>query len=328
MPQRLAEIEDWLRELGWAEVQLAPASADASFRRYWRAVHAGESHIVMDAPPQHEDCRPWIRLARQLADIGLNVPRVLAQDLTRGYVLISDLGTQPYLGALDDRSADRLYGDALAALAVLQAGGPGESDLPPYDRGLLLREMALFRDWYLLRHRGLVLGESEEVMLADSFGWLADAALAQPRVCVHRDYHSRNLMLTPACNPGILDFQDAVHGPVTYDVVSLLKDCYIAWPRERVLGWVRDYHGRALRSGLLSAAAPQADEARFIRDFDLMGVQRHLKASGIFARLNHRDGKPGYLADIPRTLQYILDLAPLYRELAPLTALIERHKDW
>lgn len=329
MPQRLAEIEDWLRRgQGWEGVRLAPASSDASFRRYWRAGHDGVSHIVMDAPPEHEDCGPWLKVGAALSAIGLNVPRVLAQDLTRGFVLMGDLGSQSYLAALHAASVERLYGDALSALAVLQAAGPGEGELPPYDHALLHREMALFRDWYLLKHRGLVLTAADEALLADSFRWLAEAALAQPRVCVHRDYHSRNLMVTPAHNPGILDFQDAVFGPVTYDLASLLKDCYIAWPRARVLDWVRGYHELALQSGILDPESPQADAARFIRDFDLMGVQRHLKASGIFARLYHRDGKPGYLPDIPRTLDYILEVAPLYPELGPLAALIERHKDW
>ena len=274
----------------------------------------------MDAPPGQEDTRPFVAIARRLREIGLNVPEVLADDPGRGFLLLSDLGTQQYLAALDEGSVGRLYGDALGALVTLQACGPGAGELPPYDEALLLREMELFRDWYLGRHLGLTLGAAEQQVLDNAFRLLAATALAQPQVAVHRDYHSRNLMVAPH-NPGILDFQDAVFGPVTYDLVSLLRDCYIAWPQALVEEWALGYQHLAFDSGILR----ERDEERFLRWFDLMGVQRHLKAIGIFARLNHRDGKAGYLKDIPRTLAYLQTVAGRYRELHDLTLLLQEH---
>ncbi len=320
MPQRVEQLVRWLRQdLGLPELHLQPASADASFRRYFRlAFDDGETRIVMDAPPEKEDSRPFVTIGRRLRDIGLNVPEIHAEDLSQGFLLLGDLGTTSYLEALDETTVERLYGDALGALAALQACGPGEEELPPYDRALLLREMELFRDWLLGRHLGLEPTGAEAKLLEETFERLIENALEQPRVCVHRDYHSRNLMVSPH-NPGILDFQDAVHGPITYDLVSLLRDCYIDWPRGQVEEWAMGYHELALDHGLLR----DRDEARFLRWFDLMGVQRHLKASGIFARLNHRDGKEGYLKDIPRTLGYITQVAENYPELAGLKALIE-----
>lgn len=319
MPLRLEQLNLWLtKTLGLPSYEIAPASSDASFRRYFRIGFDGESRIVMDAPPDKEDSRPFISIGKQLHAVGLNVPEILAEDLEQGFLLLSDLGTQQYLSALNTDTVDRLYGDALGALAVLQTCGPGADVLPCYDEELLRREMGLFSDWYLGRHLGLNPGKSEQAVLDEVFTLLVGNALDQPRVSVHRDYHSRNLMVS-AHNPGILDFQDAVHGPVTYDLVSLLRDCYIDWPRERVEQWVLGYHDIAIDHGILRG--PQ--EERFLRWFDLMGVQRHLKATGIFARLNHRDGKPGYLNDIPRTLGYVVEVSGRYPELGPFKRLLE-----
>lgn len=319
VPQRLEQLNTWLgRDLGLPRYDIAPASSDASFRRYFRIRFDGESRIVMDAPPDKEDSRPFVRIARALHGIGLNVPQILAEDLAQGFLLLSDLGSEQYLGALHADSVNRLYGDAMGALLTLQACGPQQDELPPYDEALLLREMELFREWYLGRHLQLTLSDSEQRLLDETFRLLAQSALAQPQVAVHRDYHSRNLMVAPH-NPGILDFQDAVHGPVTYDLVSLLRDCYIAWPRAQVEAWALGYQELAIDSGILRGR----DEERFLRWFDWMGVQRHLKATGIFARLNHRDGKPGYLKDIPRTLGYVREVAGRYSELAPLSALLD-----
>jgi len=319
LPQRQQQLTHWLQQRGLSGFQLEPASSDASFRRYFRLRFAAEGHtlIAMDAPPDKEDSQPFVAAARAFHDLGLNVPEVLDADLERGFVLLTDLGTEPYLAALAPETVQRLYGDALGALVVLQACGPGAYTPPPYDDGLLQREMDLFRDWYLQRHRAWRVSDSLARELERIFALLRANALEQPQVCVHRDYHSRNLMVTEANNPGILDFQDAVMGPVTYDLVSLLRDCYVAWPRDQVESWALGYHDLALQSGVLR----DEDEERFLRWFDLMGVQRHLKAIGIFARLKHRDGKPGYLDDIPRTLGYVTEVSGRYRELAPLAEL-------
>jgi aminoglycoside/choline kinase family phosphotransferase len=321
---RLTRLRTWLREdLRFGEFELTPASADASFRRYFRVTRPdGASLIVMDAPPQKEDVGPYLRIAAMLNDIGVHAPRVLERNAAEGFLLLSDLGSTTYLTALDDRSrADALYGDAIDALIEIQVRGMHHAlELPSYDAKLLRFEMSLFPDWLLGRHLGVSLDAAEAGMLARTMDLLTEAALAQPRVFVHRDYHSRNLMVCPGANPGILDFQDAVHGPVTYDLVSLLRDCYIAWPVERVRGWLAEYLRRAAGQGLEVGD----DEARFAVWFDLMCVQRHLKTSGIFCRLWHRDGKPGYLDDIPRTLGYVREAAMRHTELAGLVALLER----
>jgi N-acetylmuramate 1-kinase len=323
MPERQKQIEDWLKQAPeFADLDIRPASADASFRRYFRVRNgSGVSYIVMDAPPDKEDMRPFLDVDALFLGMGLNVPRVLRADAERGFYLLSDLGDAHYLRALNDATVQRLYGDALGALLVIQAQGPQRDELPPYDKPMLLREMALFRDWLVGEHLGMRLDASQSSMLERGFDLLAESALAQPRVCVHRDYHSRNLMVTASNNPGILDFQDAVIGPLTYDLVSLLRDCYIAWPRDRVEGWALGYRELALQSGVLRADI--ADEERFLQWFDWMGVQRHLKAAGIFARLYRRDGKPGYLADIPRTLGYVVDVASRYPELNGLDTLAQ-----
>jgi aminoglycoside/choline kinase family phosphotransferase len=324
MPDRVKLLKQWLEdELDFSDYSLKPASSDASFRRYFRLTHDGSSYIVMDAPPQKEDSRQFVTVARLFADAGLNVPAIIDENLTRGFLLLTDLGTRSYLEALNVDTVERLYGDALGALAGLQACQPAAGLVPDYHPGLLLTEMGLFRDWLVDRHLGITLNESQSTLLEQSFSRLVENALLQPQVCVHRDYHSRNLMVTRQNNPGILDFQDAVIGPVTYDLVSLLRDCYIAWPRTRVEAWALGYQELALQSGILRRE--HEDTAQFLRWFDLMGVQRHLKAAGIFARLNHRDGKPGYLNDIPRTLGYVIDVARRYGEIAGLGEFIESH---
>lgn len=320
---RLDLLRQWLqRECGWNEFELAPASADASFRRYFRITRPGESLIVMDAPPDKEDLGPYLRIAGMLTQIGLNAPRVLSRDRQQGFLLLSDLGSTTYLAELEDGTqAERLYTDAIDALVALQVRGAVYApQLPPYDEALLRFEMSLFTDWLLDRHLGLELSATERGELARVFDRLVASALEQPRVFVHRDYHSRNLMVCERENPGVLDFQDAVFGPLTYDLASLLRDCYIAWPLATVDAWALAYRTRAAAAGL----AVGRDEAEFLRWFDLMGVQRHLKASGIFARLWHRDGKPGYLPDVPRTLDYILQASGRHAELTALAELIRR----
>ena len=311
---------DWLGQILPAPVSdIAIASGDASFRRYFRVRYDGVSRIVMDAPPEHENCRLFVTVANAFEALGLHVPGILEADLEHGFLLLTDLGNRQYLKALNDTSAKRLYSDALDALARLQRGGNPETQLlPPYDAALLHREMELFREWFLGYHLGLTLPDTEHRILDDAFAILCDNALEQPKVWVHRDYHSRNLMVTEDANPGILDFQDAVVGPITYDLVSLLRDCYIAWPRPRVEAWALSHRATLQALGLQRLG----NEATFLRWFDLMGVQRHLKAIGIFARLNRRDGKPGYLRDIPHTLRHILDITARYPELKRLHGLL------
>ena len=311
---RLEALSNWLRtDLKQAVEAIRPASSDASFRRYFRAWIGGDSYIVMDAPPPHEDVQPFVNISRMLREAGIQAPEIHAQDVQRGFLLLDDFGSSSYLDKLDAESADVLYGDAMASLIRLQSRVDiGTSSLPPYDETLLRAEMNLFRDWFLGRLLGFEPHRTEAALLEKTWTLLADTALEQPRVCVHRDYHSRNLMVTERDNPGVLDFQDAVIGPVTYDLVSLLRDCYIAWPQTRVDTWVRDYHLRLVENGLVDPN----DGERFTRWFDLMGVQRHLKAIGIFSRLKLRDGKSGYLGDIPRTLAYVTAVCQRHPELS------------
>lgn len=318
---RLAALSHWATAVLHAgSCDIRPASADASFRRYFRVRTAGTTYIAVDAPPEKEDSRPYVVIAQRFRALGLNVPEILAHDFERGFLLVTDLGDQLYLQALTPDTVEHLYSDALQALATLQQGIRTDSGfLPDYDAPLLHREMQLFHDWYLVRHLGISLSSAQHAALDQVFELLARSALEQPRVWVHRDYHSRNLMVTAANNPGILDFQDAVRGPVTYDLVSLLRDCYVAWPRARVEAWVKTYRLLAQQAGVPVGA----DNLQFLGWFDRMGVQRHLKAIGIFARLNHRDGKPGYLKDIPRTLGYVLEVSRRYRELQPLHVLLQ-----
>lgn len=299
--------------------ELKSASVDASFRRYFRVSADRQSYIAMDAPPDKCDSRAYVRIAECFHGLGLNVPRVLEKEVAQGFLLITDLGKRLYLSQLNETTVERLYRDALGALLVLQAGVYSDSTfLPDYDDALLMAEMELFREWYLSRHLGIALTPKQHAVLDRTFEQLTGVALGQPKVWVHRDYHSRNLMVTEHNNPGILDFQDAVRGPVTYDLVSLLRDCYIAWPRERVEDWAMGYHRLALQSGIPVCE----DDEQFLQWFDWMGVQRHLKAAGIFARLKHRDGKPRYLLDVPRTLGYVLDVSTRHAGLQPLYALL------
>ncbi len=320
--ERLAQLAEWLpRQLSQPVERLAPASADASFRRYFRAWSGGRSYVVMDAPPGKEDIAPFVRVAHLLRDCGVHAPDVLAADLAQGFALLEDLGSVHYLSQLTaGQDADALYGDALTALAAVQLRGDASS-LEPYDRAVLLREMRLMPEWFCERHLQLQLTGTELDLLGATEEALLAAALAQPQVFVHRDYHSRNLMVLGERNPGVIDFQDALHGPVGYDLVSLLKDCYIEWPRARVEGWLRGYRARLMAEG--GAALCGADHAEFLRWFDFIGLQRHIKVLGIFARLNWRDGKPGYLGDLPRTLGYVRDAAARYGELAEFARFVE-----
>ncbi|MCI0401201.1 MAG: phosphotransferase [Gammaproteobacteria bacterium] len=318
MSQRLDEIARWLRDdVGIAAFDINPASEDASFRRYLRITFDRQTRIVMDAPPGKEDCGSYLNVARKLSECGLNVPDVLAVDRAQGFILLSDLGRELYLHVLSPSNVGKLYNDALDALLIMQSKASTDG-LRSYDRALLYEEMELFRRWLVRKHLNLSLRADEHSMLDGAFALLADSALAQPTVFVHRDYHSRNLLRTRHNNPGIVDFQDAVVGPVTYDLISLLRDCYIAWPLDQVESWVFEYHDRAMAAGILSLQ----DQTQFLRWVDLMGVQRHLKASGIFARLTHRDGKTGFLSDVPRTLTYVLETARRYPELSGLHELI------
>ncbi len=297
-----------------------PASSDASFRRYFRLQGDSECFIVMDAPPAQEDCLVFMRIAGYLEAMQLNAPRILEADPERGFLLLTDLGTTQYLDSLKNnrKNAPAMYADALAALARIQERGAAyQALLPPYDEELLRFELSLFHDWLCGNHLGIEFDADAEAAWQDVCTLLVKNALDQPQVFVHRDYHSRNLMVTASNNPGILDFQDAVEGPLTYDLVSLLKDCYIRWPSEQLRQWVLDFY-----AGLDEATRGFVDQEQFTRDFELMGVQRHLKAAGIFARLNHRDGKPDYVHDIPRTLKYIVELLPRFAELEFLVTLI------
>lgn len=319
---RAALLHEWLTAgLGRPVERLSLASADASFRRYFRAHADGVSWIAMDAPPEREDVRPYLRVARLLEETGVHVPHVHAFDIERGFVLLEDLGDTPYLARLtrgDD--VEGLYGDALAALATIQVRGrEAARELPPYDDQTLQRELDLMPEWFCARHLRLALDDEDLARIVRTFDFLIDEALAQPRVFVHRDYHSRNLMIVPDDNPGIIDFQDALEGPIAYDLVSLLKDCYIAWPRARVLGWLREYRRRIAREGLPVGAS----EREFVRWFDLAGVQRHLKVLGIFARLWYRDGKRGYLSDLVLTLDYVRDACARHAELQDFARWLE-----
>src|SRR5580698_5548517 len=324
--ERFNLVSDWVtQELKLSPRLIEPASSDASFRRYFRVFTEIGTHIVMDAPPGREDVRPYLNITVMLETAGVHVPRVYEWDTTRGLLLLEDLGTRPYLPALKTgEDADQLYRDALLSLADIQVRARESAfELPPYDREALVREMALMPEWFCARHLQLELTRAQGEMLTAAFEFLVAEALAQPQVFVHRDYHSRNLMITRERNPGVIDFQDALRGPVGYDLVSLLKDCYISWPRERVVGWVSGYR-RLLRSkGDAGAWLSGADDQEFLRWFDLIGVQRHLKVLGVFARLWYRDGKSGYLNDLPLTLEYVRDTCTRYGELGELSRFLE-----
>lgn len=298
-----------------ATFSLSRVSDDASFRRYFRGIIGGESYIFVDAPPAQEDSQPFVDVAARLISHGLNAPRVIEADLADGFMMLSDLGDEVYLSYVvegNESTVERLYSDALASLIQMQKISAG--DLPAYDELRLREEMNLFPDWFLGSQLDMSLADGDRDLLEDVFTLMIDNARAQPEVFVHRDYHSRNLMVTPHHNPGILDFQDAVSGPLTYDLVSLLKDCYIRFPPSRVGRWVDEYRGLAIRENLLSSSV---SDTTFRRWFDLMGLQRHVKCAGIFSRLHLRDGKPRYLGDIPLVIDYIHEVCRRYPELAP-----------
>jgi N-acetylmuramate 1-kinase len=323
--QRLADVKQWLATLAAPATSallpdtIRPASSDASFRRYFRVDAVdGATYIIMDAPPPQEDVRPFVHVADVFGKTGASVPKVLAQDVARGFLLLSDLGSTTYLQQLNADSAHKLYLDAIDSLILIQTQSqPGV--FPEYDRALLHRELMLFPDWYVGKHLGATLSEKQQATLTKLFDTILANNLAQAQVYVHRDYHSRNLMVLAKGNPGILDFQDAVYGPITYDLVSLLRDAYVQWDEEMVLDWTIRYWERARRAGL--PVNPDVDS--FYRDFEFMGVQRHLKVLGIFARLYHRDGKNAYLKDMPLVMEYTRRAAGRYRELAPLVRLLD-----
>ncbi len=326
---RLDALRAWLeRVLPVPMASIAPATADASFRRYFRITLDGElalppdarparTLIAMDAPPPQEDCGPYVAVAALLAVAGVHAPAIHAQDLSAGFLLLSDLGTRTYFDALDEASAPALYRDACSALLAWQLASR-ESVLPRYDEAMLARELAIFPDWYVAKHLGLPLTAAQRGTLDAAFRQIVDHALAQPSVYVHRDFHSRNLMVAQP-NPGVLDFQGAVYGPISYDLVSLLRDAYIDWSEEQELDWAVRYWERAREVRLPVAA----DFGEFWRDFEWMGVQRHLKILGIFARLAHRDGKRDYLADVPRVMHHLRRACDRYRALGPLLQLLD-----
>ncbi|MEZ5460574.1 aminoglycoside phosphotransferase family protein [Dokdonella sp.] len=324
--------------LGRTDLDIERASADASFRSYWRVSgQTGDSGslatwVVMDAPPDKEDLLPWLEIDARLREAGLHAPEVFAADAQQGFVLMEDLGHRTYLPELNARTADRLYADALDALSRMQREVRVDG-LPHYDRRRLIDEMNLMPTWFLQRHLGYSPSDEDEKIIEAAFGFLVESAEEQPQAFVHRDYHSRNLLLmSPGPseshdgmlpNPAIVDFQDAVIGPVTYDLVSLLRDCYIEWDREHVDGWVESYRMRLQSSHQIG---PEVDATRFARWFDLMGLQRHIKVLGIFCRLWYRDGKNQYLADLPLVWRYTVEVAARYPELDGLRALLLRAK--
>jgi aminoglycoside/choline kinase family phosphotransferase len=310
--------EQWLSQrYAGRPFSFEPASEDASFRRYFRVISAQGSAILMDAPPEHEDCRPFVKVAGLFGAAGVHVPTIMEQDLENGYLLLSDLGNRTYLQSLNADNAAQLYDAATSALVAIQlASRPGQ--LPEYDRALLQRELQLFPDWYVRRQLGVELNAAQTRNLSTVFERILANNLAQPRVFVHRDYHSRNLMLSSP-NPGILDFQDAVYGPVTYDLVSLFKDAYMRWEEDHILDWTIRFWTKAKRAGV----PVPGDFASFYQDFEWMGVQRHVKVLGIFARLFHRDGKSGYLKDMPLVMDYLRKACSRYQALDPLTQLLD-----
>jgi aminoglycoside/choline kinase family phosphotransferase len=316
---RLEALDAWLATaLAGRPYTREPASADASFRRYFRVASGERTWIVMDAPPGQEDCAPFVKVAGLLRQAGLNAPEIFASDLAQGFLLLTDLGRATYLQAFTPENADPLMRDAIAALVRWQAASR-EGELPAYDEALLRREMTLFPDWYIGRHLAIELTAAERADLEEAFRRILASNLAQPRVFVHRDYMPRNLMVSTP-NPGVIDFQDALHGPVSYDIASLLRDAYVSWEEERVIDWTVRYWEAARRRGL----PVPADFADFWRDVEWMGLQRHLKILGIFARIHYRDGKAGYLEDTPRFLGYVRHACTRYRDLAPLARLMDR----
>ena len=319
---RLQDLTHWIHQ-ETPEATIEVASADASFRRYFRVTHNGISTIAMDAPPEQEDCAPFIDVTQRLRKAGVHAPEIIRQDLAQGFLLLEDFGNTPYLDKLNnanpDNNADQLYGDALSALLKIQK--TDTQGLPEYDDKLLLSEMQLMPEWFLKTHLGITATTEQQKVIDRTLTVISTLVLQQPQVFVHRDYHSRNLMITQQDNPGVIDYQDAVLGPITYDLVSLLRDCYISWPNEKIAEWGLNYKTQAEAAGLME----KVPDATFIQWFDMMGLQRHIKVLGIFARLNHRDGKTNYLNDLPLTLHYVMQVGRKYSLVRPL---IDLFNEW
>ncbi len=312
----------WTRAAhGDSTLNLEPASADASFRSYLRTHHDGLSWIVMDSPPAQEDPRPWLAIGERLANAGLHVPAVYSTDLQQGFLLIEDLGSRLYLPALNNDNVDALYGDAMNALLRMQTQ-MSYDDLPPFDQDVVMRGLEVMPEWFLGRHLRHAPDRTEQKVLEAAFEIVLNNMLEQPRCFVHRDFHSRNLLIVEHDNPGIIDFQGALAGPLTYDLASLLRDGYIAWERERVETWVESYRQRLKEAHVIDSGI---SSERFLRWFDLTGLHRHIRVLGQFYRLWYRDGKPGYLADVPRVYRYVVSVASNYPELSNFVALLERH---
>ncbi len=315
---RLQQLTHWIQQ-DRPNATIEVASADASFRRYFRVTHNNSSMIVMDAPQQQEDCAAFIDITQRLHNADVYAPEIIKHDLEQGFLLMEDLGDTPYLNKLDDSSADKLYGDALNTLLKIQQADT--QGLPEYNDKLLQDEMLLMPEWFLNTHLGIVPTAEQQKIIDRTLTVISTLVLQQPQVFVHRDYHSRNLMLTTHNNPGVIDYQDAVFGPITYDLVSLLRDCYISWSNEKIAEWLFAYKIKAEAAGLMD----KVPEATFIQWFDFMGLQRHIKVLGVFARLNHRDGKSNYLDDLPLTLHYIMQVGNKYPLIRPL---IELFNQW
>ena len=316
---RLEQLSRWVHQTK-PNAKLASASADASFRRYFRVTDQQQTWIAMDAPPDKENLVPFIDVGERLVAASVNAPVIYQSDLEQGFLLMDDLGNEPYLSKLNDSSADSLYGDAFSALVKIQSAK--STNLPRYDAKLLGAELDLMPEWFLQKHLGIELLSSEEKALQDVFAFLIQSSLEQPQVFVHRDYHSRNLMITNQSNPGVIDYQDAVVGPICYDLASILRDCYIWWPEAHVSRWVEEYRLMAIEADVLAAGV---DSEQFKRWFDLIGLQRHIKVLGIFARLSHRDGKQAYLNDLPLTLSYVLNVAEQYPETSIINDLFNQY---
>ncbi|MDE0309928.1 MAG: phosphotransferase [Acidiferrobacterales bacterium] len=319
---RIKELIAWLSDVLEGDISsIQFASEDASFRRYFRIVHATRSYIAMDAPIEHMDIEVFVKIATKFLKSGINVPKIFEWSKEKGFALILDFGSTTYLDILTLSNADTLYTEAIDALIQLQLATSSEPDfLPPYDARLLNKEMDLFRDWYLPQHKNQEITDEISDVLEHTFGILTSKALEQPRVWVHLDYHSRNLMFTDDHNPGIIDFQDAVLGPISYDLMSLLRDCYIVWPNYKLKQWIHLYLKKAEQSGMSIDFEPD----QFIEWFDWMGIQRHIKVAGIFSRLCYRDGKRKFLDDIPTVMNYLESVSGKYRELEPLHKLVLR----
>ncbi len=316
---RQKNLLNWLKdELEMDIKSCQPASSDASFRRYFRVKTATKQYIVMDAPPEKENINAFITVAELFSQADVNTPNIYAQNLERGFLLLEDFGSTSFLDLLAQETADNLYQSAMTSLFQLQTRLEANTTLlPQYDRALLLTELNIFNEWYLEKRLNITMPEHIRSSLHH---FLIQSALEQPYICVHRDYHSRNLMVLEQNSPGVIDFQDAVIGPITYDLVSLLRDCYISWPTVLIEQWLQQYYQRLLKAGLIQVRFEQ-----FKRWFDLMGIQRHLKAIGIFSRLKLRDNKPDYLQDIPRTMNYVLNISSNYPELNDFVRFLKHH---